>query len=59
LGPRKLPLSGVQAAYRLLVVVTVRVEVVDTVVGTITMLLAVVLTITIVEKDDVIETSYK
>jgi hypothetical protein len=59
LGPRKLPLSGVQAAYRLLVVVTVRVEVVDTVVGTITMLLAVVLTIIIVEKDDVIETSYK
>jgi hypothetical protein len=54
-----LPLSGVQAAYRLLVVVTVRVEVVDTVVGTITMLLAVVLTIIIVEKDNVIETSYK
>lgn len=57
LGPRMLLLEAVQAAYRLVVLVIVRVDVVDVVVLTTEVLVVVVLTVTVVVKDEVIETS--
>ena len=54
-----MPLAAVQAAYKLLVLVIVTVSVVDTIVGTTEVLVVTVLTVEVVEKDDVIVTFYR
>lgn len=58
-GPKRLPLSVAQAAYELLVLVTVMDSVVDTVVGKTTVSVVTALIVEVVEKEDVTVTFYR